>query len=44
MMMFKIRHNYCGQETYIEGDDMWSAMRKAGKDLRYWTVVAVEKI
>ena len=42
MMTFKIRHNYCGMETYINGDNVMDAMRKANKDLRVWTVLEVE--
>ena len=42
MMKFKIRHNYCGMETYITGDNVMDAMRKANKDLRVWTVLEVE--
>ena len=42
MMTFKIRHNYCGMETYIIGDNVMDAMRKANKDIRVWTVLEVE--
>ena len=42
MMTFKIRHNYCGMETYITGDNAMDAMRKANKNIKVWTVVEVE--
>ena len=42
MMTLKIRHNYCGMETYITGDNVMDAMRKANKDIKVWTVVEVE--
>lgn len=42
MMTFKIRHNYCGMETYITGDNVMDAIRKANKDIKVWTVVEVE--
>ena len=42
MMTFKIRHNYCGMETYITGNNVMDAMRKANKDLHVWTVIEIE--
>ena len=43
MMTFKIRHNYCGMETYIIGDNVYDAFKKNGKEFHIWTVVSVEK-
>ena len=42
MMTFKIRHNYCGMEMHITGDNVMDAMRKNNKDIRFWTVLEVE--
>lgn len=42
MMTFKIRHNYCGYETHITGENVMDAMKKNNKDLRIWAVLEVE--
>lgn len=42
MMTIRIRHNYCGMETTITGDNVMDAIRKANKDIKVWTVVEVE--
>ena len=42
MMTFRIRHNYCGKETVITGDNVMDAMRNVNKDIKVWSVVEVE--
>lgn len=39
MKTFKIRHNFCGMETYITGYDKWDAFRKNNKDEKIWTII-----
>ena len=42
MMTFKVRHNYCGMEKTIKGNNVWDALKSNGLDYRIWTVLEVE--
>lgn len=42
MLTFTIEHKFCGFTTKIQGENVMDALRRAGKDLRYWTVKKIE--
>lgn len=44
MLRFTIEHKYCKYTTIVEGYNVWDALRSAGKDINFWTVLSVEKI
>lgn len=42
MYQFTIEHIYCGFTTIIWGSDFHEALRKNGKDSKYWKVIKVQ--
>lgn len=42
MYQFTIEHIYCGFTTTIIGNDIYEALRKNGKDAKYWKVISVQ--
>lgn len=42
MFTYTIQHNHCGMITKIQGENVYDAFKKNGKDLRVWAVIKYE--
>lgn len=44
MLEFTIQHKYCGYTTTVIGYNVYDALKQNNKDIRFWTVMGVDKI